>query len=841
MVCVASMITRSKSGGGPPHSKTWRNHDAPSNRAERLGLRCPCTALENEPIHKEHARSTEGPTSSTPHIHMNPNTNKRLTVASGTRARQWLIQPLLPTCKRAASILFLTLLVTLSLAQPVTVTPVGEWPGFQRGPAQAVTVAGGYAYVAAGGVYIFDASQVTNLAPVGIYATPDARDVVVIGQRAYVADWETGFQIVDISDPAHPRRVGECSINGRARRMVVRDNHAYVASAPVWDGQSNQGGGLAVIDASNPTQPRVVGEYTYLNPPCVQCGGSAYDVAVAGNYAFVAEAWDETSSSQVRGTVAVIDVSDPTLPWLAGSYDTSSSGARSVTIAGSMAFVGNYNSFEGLQILDISNPTAPVRVGGYRLDGVGGEEPHVTVAGNSAYLALPSGLEGVTVLDISNPANPARVSGITLHPASSATSSAVADGKLYVAGRAGLIVFDVTQPENPVLLGDYDTTWGVRGMFIAGDRAFLTEGRVGLHVLDIGTSGQPVRVGTYRTTGIPGSLDVSGNFVYLTESSAWWGSGQDMLRLQVIDVSNPSTPERVGGLDIGPSQGWVGRVAHSDGYAYVAVPASGLHVIDARDRLNLSLVGTYLPTWGITGVVISGGHAYLSTYWYDAVAGRDRRRLEIVNVTDPTNLQRVGTIEDPSGVAIEGTRAYLAYSSYDYVTGQHSGALRVFDVSDPSAPTMLGEISTSGPVYFVTVAHGYAWLVGRLGLEGVDVSNPQSLSAAFLWEPPDPTEWSPQQITVSDRHVFIADSYRTLHVLRIDGLPEEIRLEVLATTDELRLRWPATASGFALESSTSLGSPTWDPVPGTPQLNGDAFEIAVPKDGPARFFRLRKP
>lgn len=769
---------------------------------------------------------------------MNPDTKIRLHSAGGTLIRRRLMRRQPAACNPAASILFLTLLVTLSLAQPVTVTPVGEWPGFQRGPAQAVTVAGGYAYVAAGGVYIFDASQVTNLAPVGIYATPDARDVVVIGQRAYVADWETGFQIVDISDPANPRRVGECSINGRARRMVVRDNHAYVASAPVWDGQSNQGGGLAVIDASNPTQPRVVGEYTYLNPPCDQCGGSAYDVAVAGNYAFVAEAWDETSSSQVRGTVAVIDVSDPTLPWLAGSYDTSSYGARSVTIAGSMAFVGNYNSFEGLQILDISNPIHPVRVGGYRLDG---EEPHVTVAGNSAYLALPSGLEGVTVLDISNPANPARVSGITLHPASSATSSAVADGKLYVAGRAGLFVFDVTQPENPVLLGDYDTHWGVNGMVIAGNHAFLTEGRVGLHVLDIGASGQPVRVGTYRTTGIPGSLEVSGNFVYLTESSASWGSGQDMLRLHVIDVSNLSTPERVGGLDIGPSQGWGGRVAHSDGYAYVAVSASGLHVIDARDPMNLSLVGTYMPAWRISDVIVSRGHAYLSTYWYDAVAGRDRRRLEIVNLTDPTNLQRVGTIEDPSGVAIDGTRAYLAYSSYDYVTGQHSGALRVFDVSDPSAPTLLGEISTSGPVWGVTVAYGHAWVVGRLGLEAIDVSNLHSLSGALLWEPPTPAAWNPGQVKVSNHRVFIANGYRTLHVLRIHGLPEEVRLTAQADGDSLRLRWSATASGFALEGSADPASKNWDPVPGTPQLNGDQYELAVPTDGPARFFRLRKP
>ena len=172
---------------------------------------------------------------------MNPDTTNQPTAASWTPVRGGLIHA---AFKRAASILSLPLMLTPVLAQPISITPVGEWPGFQRGPAQAVAVAEGYVYVAAGGVYIFDTNQLSNLVPVGIYATPDARDVVVIGQYAYVADWETGFQIVDVSDPAHPPRVGECWINGRARRLVVRDNYAYVASAPIWDGQSNQGGGL---------------------------------------------------------------------------------------------------------------------------------------------------------------------------------------------------------------------------------------------------------------------------------------------------------------------------------------------------------------------------------------------------------------------------------------------------------------------------------------------------------------------------------------------------------------------------------------------------------------------
>jgi hypothetical protein len=34
---------------------------------------------------------------------------------------------------------------------------------------------------------------------------------------------------------------------------------------------------------------------------------------------------------------------------------------------------------------------------------------------------------------------------------------------------------------------------------------------------------------------------------------------------------------------------------------------------------------------------------------------------------------------------------------------------------------------------------------------------------------------------------------------------------------------------------------TWNSVPGTPLLNGDEYELTLPFDGQARFFRLRKP
>jgi hypothetical protein len=93
--------------------------------------------------------------------------------------------------------------------QEVQVEPVGQWPGFARGPAYAVAVAGQYAYVAAGlaGLQVIDVSDPGNPRLVGGLDTPgSAEGVAVSGQYAYVADGEWGLHILRIGDAATPPR-----------------------------------------------------------------------------------------------------------------------------------------------------------------------------------------------------------------------------------------------------------------------------------------------------------------------------------------------------------------------------------------------------------------------------------------------------------------------------------------------------------------------------------------------------------------------------------------------------------------------------------------------------------
>ncbi|MDB9451743.1 DUF4347 domain-containing protein [Dolichospermum circinale] len=92
---------------------------------------------------------------------------------------------------------------------------------------------------------------------VGNYNTSGgAWGVQVVGNYAYVADYYSGLQIIDISNPTTPTLKGNYDTSGIADGVQVVGNYAYVA---------DYNSGLQIIDISNPTTPTLKGNcYTAI-------------------------------------------------------------------------------------------------------------------------------------------------------------------------------------------------------------------------------------------------------------------------------------------------------------------------------------------------------------------------------------------------------------------------------------------------------------------------------------------------------------------------------------------------------------------------------------------------
>jgi hypothetical protein len=106
------------------------------------------------------------------------------------------------------------------------------------------------------------------------------------------------------------------------------------------------------------------------------------NVQVVGNLAYVADG---------AAGLQILDVSKPAAPVRLGGYDTPGV-ARGVQVVGNLAYVANS---AGLQFLDVSKPSAPVRLGGCDTPDVFG----VQVVGNLAYVAYGDGLLVLSLVD----------------------------------------------------------------------------------------------------------------------------------------------------------------------------------------------------------------------------------------------------------------------------------------------------------------------------------------------------------------------------------------------------------------------------------------------------------
>jgi hypothetical protein len=98
-----------------------------------------------------------------------------------------------------------------------------------------------------------------------------AVDVVVDGAYAYVADFEEGLRVFDVSTPQSPQyRGGEIAL-GKPDSIAKVGNHVYLGSGPL---------GVQVIDVNDPSAPRWI-DTLYPEDAVVDVSASAGLLAVS--------------------------------------------------------------------------------------------------------------------------------------------------------------------------------------------------------------------------------------------------------------------------------------------------------------------------------------------------------------------------------------------------------------------------------------------------------------------------------------------------------------------------------------------------------------------------------
>jgi hypothetical protein len=283
-------------------------------------------------------------------------------------------------------------------------------------------------------------------------------------------------------------------------------------------------------------------------------------------------------------------------------------------------------------------------------------------------------------------------------PRGEATDVFVQDERAYVTlGRAGLAIFDVSNPVSPVRLGGFDTSGTALAVQVVDNLAYvMTDGYPGLQILDVANPAEPSLLGGINR--FVQGVQVRGNLAYVA----------DGLSLLFYDVSNPATPKYLGGHGvIGSARG----VQVVNNIAYVAADTGGLRMYDVSAPPAYVPLGFFDTSGSAVGVHVVDNLAYV----LDKSGG-----IQILDVSNPSAPALLGGIGSTHALDVH------VADKIAFVADELFG-LRVFDVRDPQNPIELGGFDSEGQLKAVTVMDKLAYVAdGSGGLLVLDAQDPTS-------------------------------------------------------------------------------------------------------------------
>jgi hypothetical protein len=380
-----------------------------------------------------------------------------------------------------------------------------------------IRVRGSYAYLTYGDpecpLAVIDISNPLSPQTLSIYYPPqDIVNFALAGELVYVADFEHGLRMIDVSDPQDIHEEYVYNKYGHDSKVMVRDNYAFVQEEYR----------IATVDMSNPYNPYEVSSIDF--PQFIR------DMHFAGNVAFICH--------QTGSSLEAIDYSNPTSPVVLGSFHVENAMPYFSAIYDHYAYILEYG---GLRIIDISDPSAMYQAE-YSNIGVG--NCFMTIFDH--YAVFQTNQSRMVVYDLTDPLSPLIVGGYDLGYYEYCNQATVADGKLYTCTSDKFWIFDISDLDNWSLLSVTDFSDSAHAYLtrfdIVDNFAYLAIAQRGLCIMDISDAGNPQQVGLYQTPGYPQGIDVVGNMAVVSDyyDLGFYDCSQ---AVSVDDPKAPATPQ----------------------------------------------------------------------------------------------------------------------------------------------------------------------------------------------------------------------------------------------------------------------------------------------------------
>jgi hypothetical protein len=430
------------------------------------------------------------------------------------------------------------------------------------------------------------------------------------------------------------------------------------------------------------------------------------------------------------GALQIVRVNSPGNLERIGRLEVGVSGFD-VAHAGDMLWLAGTN---GLQAVRITDPTRPQLVSTTPLAG-GALGEFIRVQGNRAYVLG----DALYIFDISNPTAPRLLSrravGFELR-----RMVLDADDMLYLVESAGrLHMLDTRSTEDAPPLKRFSTGENVVDVVVSDGHAFLADDPGGIEILDVRNPSSPQKIGGISVPGSVLALAGRGKYLFASLSNG----------VSIFNISNSAAPAfltNLSGFGV-----YVGRVSFAGRFGYVASSA-GLKTIDVSDPVRFG--------------VVSGQ----STFMYDFVAVGDYG-FGLWNTTAPGGFYPFDLRVPSSPQLLTALHPNVSASSIAYRDGFVYFPNFIYDVRDPANPKLSG---TFPPIALRSMTINGTNLLATGFYENsslilFDISNPVQPRIIAKSDPVQPTSGDRSVRTVISKGLaFVAKGYGGLEIFEVN-------------------------------------------------------------------------
>ena len=469
-------------------------------------------------------------------------------------------------------------------------------------------------------------------------------------------------------------------------------------------------------------------------------GGSCFGITVNGNYAYIGEGRNflildisQSPPSKVgsktlpglikgiallppnnqyayvadeEGGLQVVDVSSPTAPRLAGFYSTTNQlWSAAISIFGGRAYVADETA--GLQIFDLSNPTAPALLSSTSL---GGGEAVIVKASSNGVFAYVSTWGNLCIVDVSNPLLPI-LRGQTSINNGAVFSIALSGNYVYAASVIGnLEIIDVSNTNAPVDVGHAANPYSVYSVASANGLIYAAQSapvsyQSSFYVFSPSGSSLTMLGQTTNTSSTGFNMLVSGTKAYVAAGASGF---------VIVDVSNPYSPNLSSSFS---DSGVFGQ------YESVAITGNSLAAYGNGINATFNVSNPSKPSFA-ANLNANGSYVLANNGLAYVLNGNSNFIFNISTPSSPSLVKLFPNGGHPISMSLMGNMLYeVGYSdgSQPY--------LAAIDVSTPASPIIRGtktftEFNSTGASAFA--ANGTKALIGMFSPNEVitlDLSN----------------------------------------------------------------------------------------------------------------------